>query len=447
MVRFVDVSRLVENLHLDTPTGIDRYEMAYVRHMLRNAGPDDVRFVVTWPHFAGLLDAADARRIFDALDSRWSPTVQPADQAAAFVALREALRRPPLASHRRGALRIGRDDNGADAAATMRRAIILARSAVSPMSRRRLAAWRQTGIRYFHTSQFRLHRPRLFTWLADPAISSLFVLHDLIPIIHPEYCRPGESERHARRLETMARHASVIIANSHATASTLKTWLDGKNRPMPPCEVVPPGIADAFLAAGATAPLEAATPYFVAIGTIEPRKNLAFLLQVWNRWMRGGAPRRARLVIVGRRGWENENVVDLLERSAGLASTVIEVATLGDAAMVALLKGANALLAPSLVEGYGLPVAEALALGVPVIASGIDAHREVGGAFVDYVGPTDGLGWISALEAYADPTASRRVRRLADLRGYKPHAWGDHMAQVEAILARHNDTTLDSVAG
>ncbi len=126
------------------------------------------------------------------------------------------------------------------------------------------------------------------------------------------------------------------------------------------------------------------------VGTIEPRKNLLQLLTVWHRWTQEGRSPRARLIVVGRRGWENENILELLDRSKGLAPSVIEVASLGDARMVALLKGATALLAPSFVEGYGLPIAEALALGTPVIASDTDAHREAGGAFADYLDPLDG---------------------------------------------------------
>jgi glycosyltransferase involved in cell wall biosynthesis len=263
----------------------------------------------------------------------------------------------------------------------------------------------------------------------------VFVLHDLIPITHPEFCRPGEADRHARRIDTMARHASVIVTNSGFTRASLESHLQDAQA-VPPCEVVPLGVADIFLAPSASPPIEAHTPYFVAVGTIEPRKNLTFLLEVWNRWTRAGESRRARLVIVGRRGWENESVIDLLERSPGLAATVIEVGSLGDAGMVALLRGARALLAPSLVEGFGLPVAEALALGVPVIASATAAHREVGGAFVDYVDPLDGPGWMAALDAHVGPDGPRRLQRLADLSRYRPVAWSDHMARIEDIATR-----------
>ena len=436
MIWLVDISRLVENLHLRTPTGIDRVEMAYVQHFLARAGREDVRFVVTWPYLTGILTEDYVRPVIEAAASRWSADGQDAARDPAFVELREVLRRPLEASNGRRALRIGASDARAGATDWARTASISVQSAGSRLSRRHLAAFRDAGACYVHVSQFRLNRPRRFSWLSAASVRAVFFLHDLIPVTHPEYCRPGEAERHARRVDTMARHASVIIANSGFTRASFEAHRTGMGGTSPPCEVVPLGLAALFLAPAAIAPVETGIPYFVVVGTIEPRKNLAFLLQVWHRWTRAGASPRARLVVVGRRGWENENVLDLLERSIGLAPTVIEVATLSDAGMVALLRGATALLAPSLVEGFGLPIAEALALGVPVIASDIEAHREVGGAFAEYLGPADGLGWMAALDDYAQPESERRLRRRADLQKYAPMSWGDHMAKVDDIVAR-----------
>jgi len=436
VIWLVDISRLVENLHLRTPTGIDRVEMAYVQHFLGRAGREDVRFVVTWPYLTGILSNDYVRPVIEAAASRWSADGQDAARDSTFVELRDVLCRPPAESNGRSALRVGGSDARAGAGDWVRTAAIGAQSAGNRLSRRHLAAFRAEGACYVHVSQFRLNRPRRFSWLSAAAVRGVFFLHDLIPITHPEYCRPGEAGRHARRVDTMARHASVIIANSGFTRSSFEAHRAATGGTAPPCEVVPLGLSGLFLAPSAIAPIRTETPYFVVVGTIEPRKNLAFLLQVWHRWTRAGASRRARLVVVGRRGWENENVLDLLERSIGLAPTVIEVATLSDAGMVALLRGATALLAPSLVEGFGLPIAEALALGVPVIASDIEAHREVGGAFAQYVGPADGLGWMAALDDCIRPESERRPGRQAGRENYKPTSWSDHMARVEDIVAR-----------
>ncbi len=75
-----------------------------------------------------------------------------------------------------------------------------------------------------------------------------------------------------------------------------------------------------------------------------------------------------------------------------------------------------------------------MALGVTVIASDIAAHREVGGAFVEYIAPIDGRGWTQALDDYTATDSERRRLRLANLKHYRPTTWSDHMARVEALI-------------
>lgn len=139
---------------------------------------------------------------------------------------------------------------------------------------------------------------------------------------------------------------------------------------------------------------------------------------------------------MGRRGWENENILELLDRSKGLAPSVVEVSSLDDAGMVALLKGAAALLAPSFVEGYGLPIAEALALGVPVIASYNEAHREAGGVFADYLDPLEGRSWMQAFDDYVDPQSTRRQNHLSRIQHHVPMTWSIHLEKIDAIIDR-----------
>jgi glycosyltransferase involved in cell wall biosynthesis len=151
----------------------------------------------------------------------------------------------------------------------------------------------------------------------------------------------------------------------------------------------------------------ATRPYFVCVGTIEPRKNLTFLLTLWRRLAEEMGEAVPRLVIVGRRGWECESVVDHLERSPSIRRFVHEVCDLRDEQLAELMAGATALLTPSFIEGFDLPSVEALALGTPVIASDIPAHRELVRR-AQLIDPVDGLGWLAAIKAAAAQPPARR---------------------------------------
>ena len=150
-------------------------------------------------------------------------------------------------------------------------------------------------------------------------------------------------------------------------------------------------VAPVFVNGPPADPRLAGGAYFVVCGTIEPRKNHMTLLDVWRDLAERLGPATPKLILVGKRGWHNENVLDLLERCAALRPHVIEASGLSTPALRSLLAGARAALAPSFGEGFGLPVAEAAACGAPVIASDIETFREIAADSLDYVDPLDGI--------------------------------------------------------
>lgn len=258
------------------------------------------------------------------------------------------------------------------------------------------------------------------------------LIHDLIPIEFPEYAKPGQAENHLRRIETASRFADALIVNSTVTRDALQPHLDRADR-APPILVAPFGADLPAVPADAVPPF--ARPYFVYVSTIEARKNHLLLLNLWRRLATDLGERAPQLVLIGQRGWEAENVVDMLDRCPALRGTVIERNTVADAEMVGLLKGARALLLPSFAEGFGLPLIEALQFGVPALCSNLAALRETGGTVPEFLDPLDGPGWHAAVLDYALPQSPRRDAQIARLRGWAPPRWSDHFAVVDDFIA------------
>ncbi|MET0313363.1 MAG: glycosyltransferase family 1 protein, partial [Hansschlegelia sp.] len=286
----------------------------------------------------------------------------------------------------------------------------------------------ESGDVYVHVSHIRLDRPEPFAGLHAAGARLTILVHDLIPIRFPEYARPGEDERHARRMTTALASATTLIANSRETARDLSAFAKERGLASPPVIVAPLGVEPVF--AAGVAPLGAPKPYFVALGTIEPRKNHLTLLHLWRRLVERMGAETPTLVLVGRRGWENEMVLDLLERSPAIRANVVEANDLPDQALTALIKGARALLFPSFAEGFGLPLAEALALGAPALVSDLDVFREVAGHAAERFDPLDAVAWEDAILDYTGRNPERRDAALSRTEGFAPPSWAAHFAAV-----------------
>lgn len=262
----------------------------------------------------------------------------------------------------------------------------------------------------------------------------IFLVHDLIPISHPEYCREGELARHLRRMETVLRAGRGLIANSQATFVALQAYAERMGWEMPPAIVshlAPPQLPEA-----GENPI--GKPYFVMLGTIEPRKNHWMLLQVWRQLIEKHGMHAPQLVIIGQRGWECENVVDLLDRGERLREHVTELPGCSDTELATYLYHAQALLFPSFAEGYGLPLVESLSLGTPVIVSDLPVFHEIAGDIPEYLSPLDGLGWELMIEAYTQINSATRLAQKDRLKEFVSPTWQDHFKRVDAFLETLN---------
>ncbi len=267
--------------------------------------------------------------------------------------------------------------------------------------------------------------------VAARGLRAVYFLHDLIPLTHPEYCRAGEAQRHGLRLRTMVCHSSGLVMNSLATLRDLQQEAARQRWTLPPHVVLPLG-TQALPRPDAQRPMDA--PYFVMLGTLEPRKNHLLLLQLWRELALELGDAAPRLVLLGQRGWECEQVVDMLERCEALRGKVIELGATTDGQLASWLHHARALLFPSFVEGFGMPLAEALAHGVPVVASDLPAFREIAADVPDYLQPLDGAGWRRVVLDFARADSSMRAAQLRRMEGFRAPSWEQHFAGLRESL-------------
>jgi glycosyltransferase involved in cell wall biosynthesis len=406
-----DVTRLFVRGSRFSPTGIDRVVMAYAAWLL--ARPD-VRLepVLT---VGGRLWSLRRQVLADLVGGAqlFASQVQ-VQEDPTFARLVAALNAPP------------------DAAAPLRARAIAHQIPVRArwymdVARRSLHHLRpaapEQGSLYLNVSHTGLGDPDVLGRIHAAGADPIVMVHDLIPIHHPEYCSPQAEARHLRRMRQIVDHAAHVVSNSATTAAEFTAYARARGDRLPPVTVVPLGLQSDFLSAPAD--LEVERPYFVCVGTIEARKNLAFLLALWRRLEERLHERTPRLVMVGRRGWENEAVIDHLERSKTVLRLVLEVSDLRDRDLARLVAGAAALLSPSFAEGFDLPVLEALALRTPVIASRIPVHEELAPC-ATLVDPVDGPAWLSAIES----ASASRTRGPASA----SPTWETHFQQLETAL-------------
>jgi glycosyltransferase involved in cell wall biosynthesis len=261
----------------------------------------------------------------------------------------------------------------------------------------------------------------------------IFMIHDLIPVTHPEYCRSGEEQRHRRRINHALAQGRGLIVNSQATLEQLQIYARSQMLAMPPAVVAPlaPGLAPASTA---TRPLQA--PYFIVLGTIEPRKNHLLLLNLWRILVRRLGAAAPHLVVIGRRGWECQETLNLLDRCAALRGHVHERAGCGDAELAVWMQHAQALLFPSFCEGYGMPAVEAVASGVPVIASDLPVFRESVAEVPEYASPVDGDRWLDLIVDYTQAHSQSRRAQQRRRANFTVPSWGEHHRRVGALLGQ-----------
>jgi len=250
-------------------------------------------------------------------------------------------------------------------------------------------------------------------------------VHDLHFFLHPEDAAAEMRRDFPVLLRQHCKKSDAIIAVSEYTRQQLIGRLE---IPSSKVYAIPHGVDEYFRERVNEQELQRVrskfkiqSPYFLFVGTLEPRKNLRTLLQAFR-----GVP-DSQLVLAGPEGWGKENWQDLLN------DRVVRTGYLSKEDLRALYQGAVALVMPSLEEGFGLPLLEAMASGIPVIASRIPVFEEIGSSAPLFFEKTDAEELRSCLQKIQSGTELRRKHVEQGAEVVRKFSWKTAAAKTIAI--------------
>ena len=249
------------------------------------------------------------------------------------------------------------------------------------------------------------------------------VVYDLLPVTHPQFFKPQIVADYQQWIEFAFGHVDGFWAISQTVRNELYRHYQQHQTPnnAPHSNPVPTLAADRFRSFQLGADLKTvdrdieprssiraifdeATPVFCMVGTIEARKNHQWLVQAFDQfWAAGG---QAKLVLAGRLGWASQSIRDCIEQHSSYGTRLFWYQDASDDEVQYMYRHARALTYPSLAEGFGLPIVEALHQGTPVLASDTPIHREVGGENISYFSLESLTDLASKLRQFADTPKS-----------------------------------------
>jgi glycosyltransferase involved in cell wall biosynthesis len=239
-------------------------------------------------------------------------------------------------------------------------------------------------------------------WMYPPQRAGLrsTMIHDLVPLHHPEWVHARTARMHGAKYRHVARTCDVVIVNSRFTGDDVAATLDV---PHDRIHVAYPGVEPAFRPDGTRTDL--GRPYALTVATLEPRKNLQVLVDAHRRLEADLA-----LAVAGAPGWGEQPSLD----GAGIVS----LGYTNPAELPDLYRGAAVFCYPSLFEGFGMPILEAMACGTPVVASTHESLDEACGTAALRADPHDPDAWATRMLEAIERSEELSAQGIEHARGF-----------------------------
>lgn len=279
-------------------------------------------------------------------------------------------------------------------------------------------------------------RAVLQSQLKSDGVRVALIHYDIAPFVFPQFFLPQSIEKFKNHFLTHALNNSLFICISRCAQTMLEQYARTELRLTLRTEAI---VLGANFRTENVMPLmhkNSYGQYLLSVGTVEPRKNYAALLDAFDLLLQRDID--VNLVIVGREGWLAAEIIRRIKQHSLYKKRLYWLDNASDAELAGLYENAYAVVVPSLFEGLGLPVIEALQHGCLTASSNAGGLPEAGGAFVDYFPPGEPSMLANLIERYClDQDFAYHRRTL--VKTYQAPSWQATCEQINFVLHRNID--------
>ncbi len=271
---------------------------------------------------------------------------------------------------------------------------------------------------------------------SEDGIKLVPIIYDLCPILTPQFCSKGIRKTYKNYMEKTLEYSDLVLAISKNTQSDVKSWLRSMKKSTPPIEVF--RLGDEIGDGEATQPQQKLPKEFIlCVGTIEARKNHMGLYYAYELARQKGIDLPP-LVIAGRRGWLAKDFYEIIKTDPTIKNRFIFMHNMNDKELAWLYENCLFSVYPAFYEGWGLPVAESLLRGVPVLTSNTSSIPEIAGDLLEYFSPYSSEEIMLALNKYYSNPKILATKTAEIKKKYKPTLWDESYRQVSDFLYKLN---------
>lgn len=262
------------------------------------------------------------------------------------------------------------------------------------------------------------------------------MVHDMIPLLVPQF-NGHSTEIMTSYCRKVLPITDTIIVNSRSTKQDVTKWLKQNQLNVPRFHTI--RLGDDFSVNKVEKPVAPELSdlkkmnFVLSVGTVEARKNHSVLYYAYKLAAVRGIS-LPQLVIVGGKGYRTENIIDIINNDPEVNQKIILAHNISDTTLAWLYQNARYTVYPSFYEGWGIPIAESIANGVPCLASNTSSMTEIAGTLIDYFTPASSDECLAGMQKLNDPEYNKAARKK--IAGYTPTTWSDTFSQLDEAVSR-----------